>query len=378
MARLVALLGLIAAVSLTAGSSANAQTAQRRLTTIHAIRQFPGYYHLQNVLLRGEFSDDLGADASTKTAGLTLRADDREMRVVLDDGVRSSSGPVEVRGHVVDIGRLNPDDPRLGPFGQRDGREPGSWPKPGEELFVRVTAVAGAQVPATPTVRSLALEPWRYEGQKLTLSGNFRGRNLFGDLPGTPAKSRYDFVLRGAEGAIWITGLRPRGRGFELDIDRRVDSDRWVEVSGTLVHERGLVMLEGTTIALSKAPEVEAPPVEVVPEVPKLPVEVVFHSPRDGEIDVPTSDTIRVQFSRGLNEKTLAGRTRVTIAGAAADAPGLPHKAAYDAGSRSVAIRLDAPLPAFSTVRVQILDSVLGFDGAPVTPWAMTFTTAGK
>jgi hypothetical protein len=371
MVRRAALLLLIVA------ASAGAQTPQRRLTTVHAIRQFPGYYHLQNVLLRGEFPDELGAAASGNEAEprIALRSNDQEMRVVLDEGVKISRGQVEVRGYVVDVGRLNPDDPRAAPYAERRGQS--NWPKPGEELFVRATGISEAQVPATPTIRALALEPWRYAGDKVTLTGNFRGRNLFGDQPGAPAKSRYDFVLRGAEGTIWVTGLRPRGRGFELDIDRRIDSDRWVEVSGTVLHEKGLVMIEGATITMAKAPEVQTAPVETVAEVPKLPVEVVFHSPRNGETDVAPGETIRVQFSRGLDEKTLAGRTRVTVAGAAADAPGLAHKTVYDAGSRSLTIRFDAPLPAFSTVRVEILAGVLGFDSAPVTPWAVTFATGG-
>ncbi len=359
---------------LIVATAASAQTPQRRLTTVHAVRQFPGYYHLQNVLLRGEFTDEVGAESPAKAAdAVALRSGDQELRVVLDDGVRTSRGPVEVRGYVVDVGRLNPDDPRLGPYAQ--ARDQSSWPKPGEVLFLRATAVSEAQVPVTPSIRALTLEPWRYAGDKLTLTGNFRGRNLFGDQPGAPGKSRYDFVLRGAEGTIWVTNLRPRGRGFELDVDRRIDSDRWVEVTGTVVHDKGLVMIEGATLTLAKAPEVQTAPVETVPDVPKLPVEVVFHSPREGETDVGPGETVRVQFSRGLNEKTLAGRTRVTVAGAAVDTPGVAHKAVYDAGSRSVAIRFDAPLPAFSTVRVEILSGVLGFDGAPVTPWATTFTT---
>jgi hypothetical protein len=238
-----------------------------------------------------------------------------------------------------------------------------------------VTGVSEAQVPTAPTVRALTLEPWRYVGDKITLLGNFRGRNLFGDLPGAPAKSRYDFVLRGAEGAIWVTGLRPRGRGFELEVDRRVDSDRWVEVTGTVAHENGLVTLEGTTVTMAGAPAVQALPEEKAPEVPKLPVEVVFHSPRDGETDVRPTETIRIQFSRGLNEKSLTDRILVTLAGAPAGSPSLAHTAAYDAGSRSIAIRFDAPLPVLSTVRIEILDGVLGFDGAPVTPWAVTFST---
>ena len=83
------------------------------------------------------------------------------------------------------------------------------------------------------SVRSIAIEPWKCDGQTVTITGNFRGRNLFGDLPGAPGKSRYDFVLRGTEGALWVTDLRPRGQGFELDVNRRVDTDRWIEVTGT-------------------------------------------------------------------------------------------------------------------------------------------------
>src|SRR5688572_9117121 len=158
MVRTAVLLVLIAAAA-TSG-----QTPQRRLTTVHAIRQFPGYYHLQNVLLRGEFSDDVDVKASAEAsaARLALRSGDQELRVVLDEGVRTSRGPVEVRGYVVDVGRLNPDDPRLGPFAQ--AKDQSGWPKPGEELFLRATAVSEAQVPATPTIRSLTLEPWRYAG----------------------------------------------------------------------------------------------------------------------------------------------------------------------------------------------------------------------
>jgi hypothetical protein len=353
---------------LIVAASASGQTPQRRLTTIDAIRQFPGYFHLQNVLLRGEFSDD--------ATRLALRSDAGEIQIAMEDGVSTQRGPVEVRGHVIDVGRLDQDDPRLGTIAQ--GRDRERWPRPGEELFVRVTSVSDAPSAASPSVRAVALEPWKYTGQTLTLVGNFRGRNLFGDMPAAPAKSRYDFVLRGAEGAIWVTGLRPRGRSFELDVDRRIDSDRWVSVTGTIVQEKGLILLEGTAVTLAKAPEVQAPPAEAaVPALPKPPVEVIFNSPTEAETDVRPTETVRVQFSRGLNEKSLEGRTRVTLVGAPADDPGVAHKAVYDITSRSIAIRFDAPLPSFRTVKVEILEGVTGFDGATVTPWTLTFSVGG-
>ena len=354
----------------------NAQAAAagsaRRLTTLDALRQFAGFYHLQNVVLRGE----LVAEGT----GLVLRSDAQEMRVQLAEGVRMANGAVEVRGTMVDIGRLERGDPRLGTFAEgRD--ESSSWPRPGEELFLRLANVTEAQPAVTPSVRALALEPWKFAGQKVTLAGNFRGRNLFGDLPGGPGKSRFDFVLRGAEGAIWVTGLRPRGRGFDLDIDRRVDSDRWLEVTGTVAHERGFVMLEATGVTLSKAPEVSDAPTEIDPPVfPVVPVEVVFSSPTDGETEVAPGSPIRIQFSRGLDQKTLDGQVRVTVAGGPAAAPGTEvpaFKMTYDGANRAIELRFGGPLPAFRTLTVEILDGLRGFDGAPVTPRTVTFTVGG-
>src|SRR4029453_5741074 len=128
-------------------------------------------------------------------------------------------------------------DPRVASY---DGaKDPERWPQPGEDLILSVTGVSGAQLATTPSVRGLALQPWRFDGQTVTVVGEFRGRNLFGDLPNSPGKSRYDFVLRSADAAIWVTDLRPRGRGFELSVDARVDTGRWLQVTGTVFQERG-------------------------------------------------------------------------------------------------------------------------------------------
>lgn len=344
------------------------QSAARRLTTIDAMKQYPGFFHLQNVILRGEVDD--------ATPRLQLKADEQAIRVLLDDGVSTKKGTVEVRGVLVDVGRLEPGDPRVGGFAE--GRDADRWPRPGEELFVRVSAVAEVPPSATTaSVRAIALEPWKFDTQKVTVVGNFRGRNLFGDLPGAPGKSRYDFVLRGVEGAIWVTNLRPRGSGFELDVNRRLDSDRWVEVTGTIVRERGLVSIDATRLALAKAPQAtEAPAESAAPAVPLEPVQVVFSSPTDGETDVTASGAIRIQFSRGLSEPSLAGRLRVSYVGAPADA-NLPFQTTYDGANRALVLKMTQPFEAFRTVKVEILDGIKAFDGAPVTAWSLTFSVGG-
>ncbi len=372
-------LGTFAAIVLLLhAGSAEAQTSARRLTTLDAVRQFPGYFHLQNVLLRGEFTE-----ADTR---VTFRAADQEMRVILADGVSASSGPVEIRAQMIDVGRLEPGDARVASLAGYRGALAGGdkafdaerWPKPGEELVLQVTGVTSAQPATTPTLRALALEPWRFEGQRVTVVGQFRGRNLLGDLPASPAKGRYDFVLRSADGAVWVTGLRPRARGVELSVDARVDTGRWVQVTGTVARVRGLVMIEGTTFAEAAAPAVPAATEEPPePAVPLRPVEVVFSSPTPDETEVPATTSVRVQFSRGLNPATLAGQIRVSYLGAEPGSPPLDISSSYDAANRAVEIKFVQPLERLRTIRVEVLDGLKGFDGAPVTPWTLTFSIGG-
>jgi hypothetical protein len=35
------------------------------------------------------------------------------------------------------------------------------------------------------------------------------------------------------------------------------------------------------------------------------------------------------------------------------------------------------PLEAFRTVKVELLDGIKGFDGAPIKPWTVTFSVGG-
>jgi hypothetical protein len=349
-------------------SSALAQPPARRITTIDALRQFPGYFHLQNVLLRGEFVEDGNR--------VMLRAGDREIGVMLNEQ-RTVSGPAEVRAMLIDVGRLEPDDARLAPYEDRQDAE--RWPRPGEELVLSLTGVVQVQPSSSPSIRTLALEPWRFGGQKVTVVGQFRGRNLFGDLPDAPAKSRYDFVLRSADAAIWVTGLQPRGKGFNLSVDARVDTGRWLQVTGVVNAERGLVTVQGATVTTSTAPAVE--PVEE-PEtvvVPPSPAEVVFSTPVEGEIDVPSDVSIRVQFSKGLDPSSLKGRVRISyadpeVAGAPAAVPPEP-RVTYDGSTQAMEITFSAPFEPFRQVRIELLEGIKAFDGAPLAPWALTFST---
>lgn len=366
-----------AVVALLVAGSVYAQPAPRRLTTIVALRQYPGYFHLQPVVVRGEL-----ADAGTR---VTLRSDEHEMRVMLNSSAGSGQagfvdGPVELRAQLVDVGRLEPGDPRVSDYVQadRDG-----WPRPGEELFLRALSVTPAQPQTSPSIRALALEPWKFEGQTATLVGQFRGRNLFGDQPDAPKKSRYDFVLKLADASIWVTGLRPRGKGFDLNVDARVDTSNWVEVTGVIKQERGLVTLEAKKIGAARAPEVTAAPQEPEALPPPPPVAVVFSSPSEGETDVSLTSPIRIQFSRSIAPETLKGNIRIAYTRAdsvergEAQPPAIEVKTSYDAGTRALELTFTRPPERFRTLRVELLEGIKAFDGAPVTPWTLTFSLGG-
>jgi hypothetical protein len=367
---------------------ASGQTSGRRLTTIDALRRFSGYFHLQNVVLRGEFVEvaaPRAVNGSTRPGGgavdvsatgtrLALRSGESEMQVILND-VNPAEGPVEVRGQLLDVGRLTAADPRLGRYDNKP--DPEHWPMPGEELVLSLTSVAKAATDGATTIRSIALEPWKYEGQTVTLTGQFGGRNLFGDVPASPAKDKYDFVLRNTEGAVWVTGLRPKGKGFDLNVDARVDTSHWLQVSGVIKRDRALVVLEAKTISAAQAPAAR-PVAEEAPPPPREPGEVVFSSPTDGETGVSPSASIRVQFSRGVDPPTLNNRFRLSYVGGEPPSGTVEVQAAYDVGTNAVVLKLSKPLEAFRTVKIELLDGVKTFDGAPLKPWSVTFSVGGN
>ena len=296
----------------------------------------------------------------------------------LADGVTTlTSGEVEVRGQLIDVGRLEPGDPRAGGLGE--GRDAERWPRPGEELLLRVTGVTAAPAPTAPR-RSARLRSSRGEfaGRTVTVTGNFRGRNLFGDLPDAPHKGRYDFVIRSSEGSVWVTDLRPRGRGFDLDVDRRVDSNRWVEVTGTVVHDRGLVRIEGTRIAAVTAPTETprgrrgAPPGGAAPARR----DHLLHAERRrrGRQRHRVDPRAVLEGESPSRRWPDASPPRTPAPRRAPPGANLAVRTTYDAANRAIEIKFVEPLEPFRTVTVRLLEGITGFDGGPLAPWSLTFS----
>jgi len=370
--RRISLLAVIVGLSVSLG----AQTTSRRAAALSSLVTYPGFYQGQLVVVRGTL-------ATRDIPVLTSPSVDRSVPLIFKN-TSPPDGLVELRATFWDIGRLQREDPHIESDGlskllPRGGE--GDWPHPGEVLALVATDAVAVKTDsaAAPSIRLLALSPQDYAGKRVTLTGQFRGRNLYGDLPQGPGLSQWDFVLRAADAAIWITGQRPRGKGFNLNVDARMDTGHWLEVTGVVREGRGLVWIEAAQVVLGK-PDTEfhveaAPPPAMGPSP-----EVIFSDPQDGDIDVPLKKVIRLQFSRDINPDTLNGN--VTWRYTASDSPATPElppstkvSAKYDRANRSAAIAIDADeLGRFKNVVLQLSDGVKATDGATLKPWSITFT----
>jgi hypothetical protein len=331
---------------------------------------------------------------SLKPNGDLVVADDSaSLRVVAKTS--APDGRDEVRGEFWDIGRMKPDDVRLTNALRAalriDPEAP--WPRPGEMTVLIATAVAPVSPPSAPSIRAIALDPAKYVDQKVTITGQYAGRNLLGDLPDAPAKSRYEFVLRSADAAIWIENMRPRakdqsGRDVELGLDARIDTGRWLQVSGTVAQGRGLQWIDAEpgSLAFAKPPtETAAEPAEAPVRVPAAPPpEVVFSAPTQDETDVSMTSTVRIQFSRDIDPSTLKDHIRVGYLAAQSaergemDTPTAEFTFQYLPPNRVLEIKFTKPLERFRTVKVDLVDGILGTDKQPLKPWTLTFNVGGS
>jgi len=356
-----------------------AQTAARRAASPSTLVAYPGFYQGQLVVVRGNL-------VTRDRPVLLSPAIERSIPLVFK-GPSPADGPVELRATFWDLGRLQRDDPRIAALGLDSllpGGTEGEWPRPGDVMALTVTdAMAVAPSDGALTVRQIAMEPTTYIGQKVKVTGQFRGRNLYGDVPQGPGLSQWDFVLRAADGAVWVTGLRPRGKNFNLDIGARVDTNTWLEISGIVREGKGLVWIEGQQVAVTK-PTIETRNAET-PPIPQMgpPPEVIFTDPADEELDVSLRTPIRLQFSRDMNPDSFKGRIRWAFAspepgpaGAAQSSEAERHvDYKYDRAKRSLEIRLGLDdSAAYKAIVLELLEGISASDGAMLKPWHLTFS----
>ena len=367
-----------AAVLIIAGSAARvpAQSGSRVATTAAALITYPGFFNGRTIVVRGELR------RQDRTVVLVGPGADKSVYVEFS-GEPPPDGRIEVRGQALDLGRLSPDDSRLTGLDVEailEVETEGRWPQGGEVMLIRVTQSSTPPVPPAPSVRALALEPDRYEGQRVDVIGRFRGANLYGDLPQAPGTDRWRFVMQSADAAVWVTGLRPRGNGVDLDPSARVDTGQWVSVSGVVNREGGLVWIAGQAIRPAEPQdEQEEAPATIVP-LKGPPPEVSFSAPIQNDTDIETTSTVRIQFSRDMQGDSFRDRVRVGyLVGQAADAPEPPvFRTRYRDEGRVLEIVFDQPLERFRTVRVELLEGIESLDGVPLAPWTLTFSVGAR
>jgi hypothetical protein len=117
-----------------------------------------------------------------------------------------------------------------------------------------------------------------------------------------------------------------------------------------------------------------------VPAAP--PSEVVFSAPTADETDVPSATNVRIQFSRDLDPATLKGRIRAGyLAGpdpGSSIAQTVEFTTNYSAYNRVVELKFTKPLQQFRTLKVELLDGILGTDQQGLKPWSLTFEVGGS
>jgi hypothetical protein len=374
----------VAAIALALTATADAQTATRRATNLATLLAYPGFFHGRPIVIVGK----VGIEKDQ------LRLSDDNGSIHLLFKGTAPDGIDEVRGEFWDLGRMKADDIRLSSYDLRatfkiDPEAP--WPRPGEVTAIVATAVAPAVTPTQPSIRAIMLNPSRFLDQKVAITGQFSGRNLLGEMPDAPGKSRYDFVLRSSDAAIWVSNMRPRlkdanGKDVELGLDARIDTGRWLSLRGTVQLVRGLLVLDAEPGSLAGA----KPPTETTREEEPIrvpagpPPEVVFSAPTQDETDVLMGTTVRIQFSRDLDPATLKGRIKPHYLQSQSAERGEPvtppveFTFQYSPGNRVLELKFSKPLERFRTLNIDLVEGITGTDGQPLKPWTLTFMLGGS
>lgn len=352
------------------GGDGSAQI-KRHATTAEALLAAAGFFHGRTVVLTQKIAVE----------GDYTRLVNTPKPIYVFWSSRPTRDEGEVRGEFWDLGRMGPGDTRftgydfarLVEFVNR-----GQWPRR-DQMFVLVRASMLPSLPSPgPTLRAIALQPQDYVDREVKVVGRFMGRNLYGDLPSPIAQGKWDFVLQSADGTLWVTGVRPRGKGFDLDPSKRVDTGRWLEVTGVVKMLGVTPYVDARAVALSAPPEEKTVEVELPPPPRQPPPEVIFSAPIEDDRDVETTAPVRIQFSRDMDPRTIQGKIRVAYVTPATTTPLPPPPAftvRYNDMARAIEIRFTEPLQTFQQVRVELLEGMTALDGQPLKPWSLTFST---
>ena len=217
------------------------------------------------------------------------------------------------------------------------------------------------------SLEKLVSHPGKRDGQMIRVVGKFRGRNLYGDLPVSTQRTSADWVIKHDLYAIWVSGKKPKGAGWELDASLKRDTGKWIEVIGKPETIRGVTYVKAVRIQLTTPPsataDVKPPPPP--PEKPRKPPVVVFALPLDGDPEVAPDSRFVVQFSKDMDENTFDGHVVLRYTG-----PVLPGDRAfvgmrltYDRGRRALTVDPGDTLRPRRQIELILLPGISDIDG---------------
>jgi hypothetical protein len=231
----------------------------------------------------------------------------------------------------------------------------------------------GVTAPET-TLEDLITRPDKFDGKTVSVRGQFRGENLFGDLPSSSRARSSDWVIKEDMFAVWVTGKKPKGAGWSLDASLKRDTGKWLQVMGRVRVANRVVTLEAVDITLSKAPgdaaavEARPEPTPPPPPRPRRPPMVAFSLPIDGEREVPRDTVFKIQFSRDMDEASLKDHVLFRYAGRTQPGDNALDaiRVSYDGGLRTLRIDPGDLLRPGRVVEVVLLPGIQDLDGVPL------------
>jgi len=216
-------------------------------------------------------------------------------------------------------------------------------------------------------LRELVKDPSPHFGKQAVVLGKFRGSNLYGDLSILDKRTPRDFVIKIADAAIWVTGRRPRGKGFRLDPAKRRDTGEWLSVIGEPFEEGGKIYFRAVKVEIAEEPDdPDLEPTKVARAEEELgpPPEVTFTLPIAGERDIPLASEFRVQFSKDMKEESF--HRNVDLLYADDDGIGNPFpdlQVTYDGPSRTLTVRPGKDLQPGKEIRLILYDAISDAEG---------------
>lgn len=220
---------------------------------------------------------------------------------------------------------------------------------------------------ATLRLPDLVADPAAVKGRLVRVVGQFRGHNLYGDLPPAAFRHRLDWVLKDEQAAVWVTGRPPRGRDFKLDPNVQDDVRTWLEVVGRPDVRDGQVVVRADKIALVPAPAAaRVKAVRIAAGSNVRPV-VVFSLPLDGDL-IRSDARFVIQFNKYMDDDSFAGHVELRYADARTSGGFPTMKLAYDEGKRALVIDPGVALEPGRRLECRLLPGIVDADGLSLVP----------